>query len=147
MKRSLRVGCWAELHHPALLVRFNVFVNEQCIPADQEVDTFDPVCLHAVIAFNGQPVATGRLCPDGRVGRMAVLKNYRGQGLGTEILGALVLAAAQRNLPLTYLHGQVQAIRFYEKFGFIAEGPEFEEAGIAHRLMRRKAANTVDPVN
>ena len=147
MKRSLRVGHWTELQHPALQVRFDVFVNEQRIPAEEEVDALDPVCLHAVIELDGQAVATGRLCPDGRVGRMAVLKNYRGQGLGKEILIALVLAAAQRGLSQTYLHGQAQAIPFYEKFGFVAEGPEFHEAGIAHRLMRRKGADTIDPIS
>lgn len=145
MKRSLRLGDWAALEHPALKVRLAVFVNEQRIPVAEEVDTLDPVSLHAVIEIDGQAVATGRLCPDGRVGRMAVLKNYRRQGLGAEILGALVLAAAQRGLPQTYLHGQVQAIRFYEKFGFVAEGVEFLEAGIAHRLMRHKGLDAINP--
>jgi len=146
MKRSLRLGDWAALEHPALEVRFAVFVNEQRIPAEDEVDSLDPVSLHAVIERDGQAVATGRLCPDGRVGRMAVLKNYRGQGLGAEILGALVLAAAQRGQLQTYLHGQVSAIRFYEKFGFVAQGPEFLEAGIPHRLMRHRGADTRDPI-
>ena len=139
MKQHLVVGSWQDLHDRAARVRFVVFVEEQKVPAELELDELDAKCVHAVIAIDEQPAATGRLCPDGRIGRMAVLTSFRGRGLGSEILRALVSAAQLRGQHETYLHAQMHAIGFYERHGFIAEGPEFDDAGIAHRLMRRAA--------
>ena len=139
MKQHLVVGSWQDLHDRAARVRFAVFVEEQKVPAELELDELDAECVHAVIAIDEQPAATGRLCPDGRIGRMAVLTPFRGQGLGSEILRALISAAQLRGQHETYLHAQMHAIGFYERHGFIAEGPEFDDAGIAHRLMRRTA--------
>jgi predicted GNAT family N-acyltransferase len=109
------------------------------VPEALELDGRDRDCMHALIEVGGQAVATGRLSPDGRIGRMAVLASYRGQGLGGNLLAGLISAADHRGLRETYLHAQMHAIGFYERHGFIAEGPEFDDAGIAHRLMRRTA--------
>jgi predicted GNAT family N-acyltransferase len=137
MKQHLVVGSWQDLHDRAAQVRFVVFVEEQKVPADLELDELDAECVHALVEVAGKAVATGRLCPDGRIGRMAVLTPFRGRGLGSEILRALISAAQLRGQHETYLHAQMHAIGFYERHGFIAEGPEFDDAGIAHRLMRR----------
>lgn len=138
MNKHLVVGNWQNLSDQAAQVRFTVFVQEQKVPAELELDELDADCVHALIEIDSQPVATGRLCPDGRIGRMAVLKNFRGQGLGSEILRALISAAEKRGQHETYLHAQLHALEFYAQHGYLAEGPEFEDAGIAHRQMRRK---------
>ena len=138
MNRHLVVGSWQDLRDRAAQVRFVVFIEEQKVPAELELDELDAECVHAVIKINDQPVATGRLCPDGRIGRMAVLKDFRSQGLGSEILRALISAAEMRGQHETYLHAQLHALGFYAQHGYVAEGPEFEDAGIAHRQMRRK---------
>lgn len=138
IEQHLRLGDWVDLGEGATRVRFEVFVKEQWVPIEEEIDALDPKSMHALIEINGQPVATGRLCPDGRIGRMAVLKKFRGQGLGGEILQALISKAAAHGQNDLYLHAQTQAVGFYERYGFVAEGPEFEETGIAHRVMRWK---------
>ena len=95
-------------------------------------------CLHA-LAFQGEgAVATGRLLPDGHIGRMAVLKDWRGRGVGGAILEKLVAAAAGRGLRTVRLSAQVHALAFYRAHGFRAEGEVYEEAGIAHQDMRRE---------
>ena len=137
LSQQLLLGRWAELEKRATTIRFMVFVQEQQVPAALELDGHDADCIHALIEVDGQAVATGRLSPDGRIGRMAVLASYRGQGLGRSLLAGLLSAADQRGQHETYLHAQMHAIGFYERLGFIAEGPEFDDAGIAHRLMRR----------
>ena len=137
MSKHLVIGSWQDLRDRATQVRFVVFVEEQKVPAELELDELDAECAHAVIEIDDQPVATGRLCPDGRIGLMAVLKDFRSQGLGSEILRALISAAEKRGHDETYLHAQLHALDFYARHGYVAEGPEFDEAGISHRHMRR----------
>ncbi len=137
MNKHLAIGDWQDLGPRASQVRFTVFVQEQGVPVELELEPLDADCVHAVIEIDGRPVATGRLCPDGRIGRMAVLKDFRSQGLGSEILRALISAAEKRGHDETYLHAQLHALDFYARHGYVAEGPEFDEAGISHRHMRR----------
>jgi predicted GNAT family N-acyltransferase len=134
---TIEVGDWEVLAEAATRIRFTVFVHEQGVCESEELDALDSVCVHAVIYQDGFAIATGRLCPDGRIGRMAVLKDFRGQGFGGQILRALIAAANERGQHETYLHAQIHALGFYSRYGFVAEGPEFEEAGIRHRGMRR----------
>lgn len=118
-------------------VRTRVFVEEQSVSEDEEWDGLDPDCTHAVAETDADGiVATGRLHPSGKVGRMAVLAEWRGRGVGGLILQRLLEAAREQGLESVYLHGQVPVLGFYRRFGFRAEGEEFEEAGIPHRLMR-----------
>jgi predicted GNAT family N-acyltransferase len=131
-------GPWEKLRPLALPVRWAVFVEEQKVPAQEEIDELDDVSLHVVALLEGEPVATGRLCPDGRIGRMAVLGKFRQQGWGAAVMRTLLLEADRRELQTSYLHAQCHALAFYERFGFRAEGPVFDEAGIPHRLMRRQ---------
>ena len=137
MGSKLILGDWATCADMATPIRFKVFVDAQRVPAAEELDELEAVSLHAVVTLNGTPIATGRLCPDGRIGRMAVLKEFRGEGFGGLVLSALMEAARDRGHQDVFLHAQCQALGFYESLGFVADGPIFTEAGIDHRRMRR----------
>ncbi len=136
---SLRVARWPE-DIPALRqVREPVFVKEQEVPLELEWDEDDPRCHHILAEDpSGRPIGTGRLSPQGKIGRMAVLKEWRGHGVGSALLDALVAQARTVGLEECLLHAQTSALSFYERHGFVAEGPEFEEADIPHRLMRQR---------
>lgn len=118
-------------------VRRAVFIVEQGVSEADEWDDEDDVCAHVLATANREPVGTGRLTPGGKIGRLAVLSEHRGRGIGERILTMLVQEAAHRGLDGVYLHAQVQALPFYRKLGFVAEGEEFHEAGIPHLRMRR----------
>jgi len=119
-------------------VREPVFVQEQNVPVELEWDELDPQCRH-VIARDAEhrPIGTGRLTPEHKIGRMAVLQEWRGKGVGEALLIALIDQARVDGLREVSLNAQVDAIGFYEKFGFTPYGERFEEAGIQHQAMRR----------
>lgn len=133
----VRLGSWAELAAEAGPIRFEVFVEEQKVPAEMELDEFDALSCHALALLDGQPVGTGRLLPDGHIGRMAVLRAARGAGVGGAVLQALIAEAARRGLREVALNAQTHALDFYRCHGFEAVGEVFMEAGIPHRAMRR----------
>ena len=137
MSFRIVTGDWESVREDAQRVRIEVFVIEQNVPIELEWDEGDEVSTHA-IAYDeeGLPVATGRLLPDGHIGRMAVIKPLRGCGLGREVLQALLQHAREKGHKDLLLHAQTHALAFYEKQGFIAEGEEFLEADMPHRLMR-----------
>jgi predicted GNAT family N-acyltransferase len=122
-------------------IREQVFVIEQGVPANLEWDGQDSACIHVLAeVIDGakrDAVGTGRLMPNGKIGRMAVLGKYRGKGIGGKILSALVEAAKARGQHEVHLHAQSHALAFYQRFGFVADGEEFQEAGIPHRKMHR----------
>ncbi len=119
-------------------VRHRVFVEEQQVPAALEIDALDPLSVHVLArSADGTPVGAGRLTPDGRIGRMAVLADWRGHGVGQALLLALVEAARTRGWQEVTLHAQLPARVFYARQGFLPHGEVFEEAGIAHQHMRR----------
>jgi len=123
--------------HPALQkVRREVFIGEQQVPESEEWDDDDPVSVHALATLNREPVGTGRLNPAGKIGRIAVVAGMRGRGIGATILRRLLDEAYHRGLREPYLHAQLQAVPFYEKFGFTSEGEVFDEAGIPHVRMK-----------
>jgi predicted GNAT family N-acyltransferase len=128
---------WHEARERASPIRFEVFVREQRVPAEIELDDMDAKCLHALAFHQAKVVGTGRLLPDGHIGRMAVLKPYRGKGLGAAMLERLIEAARARGDREVALSAQVHAVPFYRAHGFVEEGVEYEEAGIAHQAMRR----------
>jgi predicted GNAT family N-acyltransferase len=133
----LALGGWQQLAPDAMPLRHEVFVVEQRVPEELELDEFDPLSLHAVARDElGSPVGTGRLLPDGHIGRMAVLRSHRGLGIGTAILTALMQEAEKRGDRCVRLHAQVHAEAFYARHGFVREGTEFIEAGIPHVAMR-----------
>ena len=127
---------WERAQALAAPIRFEVFVREQRVPAEIELDAMDKDSLH-VLAFDGEAaVGTGRLLPDGHIGRMAVLKSHRKRGVGAAMLKRLIEAARKRGDREVALSAQVHAVPFYRAHGFVEEGGEYEEAGIAHQAMR-----------
>lgn len=138
MTLRLTLGDWSTQQTVAQAIRYEVFVIEQNIPLELECDEMDAVCLHA-IAYDaqGQALGTGRLLPDGHIGRMAVRRAARGAGIGGALLAALVAAAEKRGDAAVVLNAQSHAEAFYARYGFVREGAEFLEAGIAHIHMRR----------
>lgn len=136
-KLLIELLSWAEARAHASPIRFAVFVEEQGVPREIELDEHDPVSIHVVAFEDQQPVATGRLLPDGHIGRMAVLKGWRGRGIGALMLKSLVERAKQRGDREVALSAQVQAVPFYRAHGFSPEGDEYLEAGIRHQRMRR----------
>ena len=138
---ELRVDNWNALKDHASTVRHEVFVIEQQVPPELEMDEMDAQCIHAV-AYDAQqrPVATGRLLPDGHIGRMAVRKIARGTGIGGLVLQRLIQAARARGDTEVVLSAQVHAMGFYARYGFVAEGDVYMDAGIAHRTMSLQLA-------
>lgn len=135
---TVRLGAWDAMRAHAEPLRTEVFVNEQKVPAEIEIDAWDPQCVHA-LAFDadGAALGTGRLLPDGHIGRMAVRKCARGQGVGTALLRALMQEAARRGHREVVLSAQTHAVPFYAREGFRCEGPVYDDAGIPHVDMRR----------
>jgi len=136
---------WDRARAEASPIRFRVFVEEQGVPRSIELDDLDAVCVHA-IAYDddpaasddaGTPIGTGRLLPDGHIGRMAVLEQWRRHGVGTMILNKLMEKAKERGHEEVRLSAQVHALDFYRRHGFQPLGEIYEEAGIPHRKMRR----------
>lgn len=137
MKFRLTLGDWDAQQPHARTVRDEVFINEQKVPIEMEWDEMDCVSLHAVVfGANGQAIATGRLLPDGHIGRMAVISAMRGAGIGGAILEALMQEARKRGDKTVILHAQTHAEPFYASHGFMREGEVFMEAGIRHVRMR-----------
>lgn len=132
---AVRLGAWDELAAVAAPIRFAVFVEEQRVPVELELDEFDPLSCHAVAWVDGTPVGTGRLLPDGHIGRMAVQSAWRGRGVGAALLEALIGEAGRRGMRRVALNAQVHAMGFYARFGFVPQGEVFDDAGLPHRTM------------
>lgn len=135
---SLRRADWQ--HDQGILrrLRETVFVNEQGVPADIEWDGKDASAEHAIAELEGEPVACGRLMPDGKIGRMAVLPEARNKSIGAQVMTALIDLAMRQGLRSVYLHAQSHAAGFYTRQAFVQEGDAFVEAGIDHIAMRRE---------
>ena len=119
-------------------VRDTVFIQEQNIDPDIEFDGLDESAVHAIVYSADQPVGTGRILNDGHIGRIAILKAFRGQGLGSKIVLSLIDEATREEYPRVYLGSQKHAIDFYTKLGFEPFGDEFMEAGIPHLSMEKQ---------
>jgi len=123
-----------------LQIRMEVFVDEQQVPAELELDEYDDCATHLLLTENDVPLATARLVNKhgiAKIGRVAVVKSARGRGLGLRLMEAVLEEARVQGFAKAMLDSQTYAIPFYEKLGFVAEGEEFDDAGIPHRLMRR----------
>ena len=138
---KIKTATWPDDMATLKAIRFEVFVEEQNVPADEEVDAYDPLSIHAIAWANGTAAACGRLLPDGHIGRMAVLKPFRGFGVGGLVLQHLIERARQRGDREVVLSAQTHAIGFYEKFGFAVEGGEYLDCNIPHRDMRKALHN------
>ncbi|MCZ7597746.1 MAG: GNAT family N-acetyltransferase [Gammaproteobacteria bacterium] len=138
---AVRLVRWDESCRALSAVRREVFVAEQGVPEALEIDGRDPQCLHAA-AFSGDDViGTGRLLPDGRIGRMAVLGPGVGAASAPPCSPPSVEAARRRGDTIVRLDAQVDAVGFYDRLGFVVEGDPFVEAGIVHQRMARRLDN------
>ena len=126
-------------------IREPVFIDEQSVPADMEWDELDETSVHVLARLaDGSPIGTARLTPLPTIGRMAVLREWRGKGVGAALMRHLIDHAKSMGYPALELHAQTHAIGFYEQFGFTTFGPEYDEAGIPHRSMRLSFSSNDD---
>jgi predicted GNAT family N-acyltransferase len=132
------VGDWDSCRQDAIAIRHEVFVMEQHVPPELEMDEYDADCVHA-IAYDeqGRALGTGRLLPNAHIGRMAVRSDCRSAGIGSKLLAALVEEARRRHYMEVVLAAQLHAQEFYARHGFVPEGGSYMEAGIEHVTMRR----------
>lgn len=139
---------------PCLDIRRRVFIDEQKVPAGEEFDVWDTRAIHLLVRDKRKPAATGRFivvqdatgARTAKLGRMAVLADYRRQGAGGLIVKESIELAQRYRCPEIEIHAQTHAIPFYEKHGFAAEGDTFDEAGIAHRKMRLRVPAGAHPL-
>ena len=129
---------WVEAEPAIRTIREAVFVSEQAVPKELEWDGLDPLCAHA-LAWNdlGDAIGTARMQAKGTIGRMAVLKDWRGRGVGRALLQTLLNLAAKQGLSRGTLAAQTHALGFYERAGFHVVGNPFMDAGISHRSMAK----------
>ena len=121
-----------------MAIRRQVFVQEQNVPEQQELDEHDATALHLLATLDGRPVGTARLLIDGtegKIGRVAILPDCRGTGAGAALMRAALDELRARGVTTARLGAQTHALRFYEKLGFTAYGPVYDDAGIPHRDM------------
>jgi len=119
-------------------IRFAVFVDEQQVPAEMEIDDSDPRCVHLLALDDDAPAGTGRIdiAESGKVGRVAVVASRRGQGVGTALMSLAHCVARENALASVWCNAQVSAVPFYEHLGYRITSPEpFDEAGIPHVRM------------
>ncbi len=136
MWRVVRAASFEDIAD-CMRVRLWVFVGEQEVPLEDEVDDDDAIAIHYLVRDRNIPVGTARLVPKGsfaKIGRLAVLRPHRCCGVGSAIM-AYILATDGRAYERLILDAQLHAIPFYERWGFRAEGETFMDAGIPHRRM------------
>ena len=136
------IKSWVDGKEEAYPIRKRVFIDEQGVPEDMELDEYDPLAQHALAYLDSECIGTARLVTlpgslgkVGRIGRMAVLPMHRRQGIGGRLLSAMLELSQSQGITQLELHAQLSAMPFYEQFGFIAQGDIYDEAGIAHRDM------------
>jgi predicted GNAT family N-acyltransferase len=135
----VRLADWENDQSALREIRRAVFVVEQGVPDALEWDGIDGECRHAIAVTNaGEPLGCARLLPDGHIGRMAVLAMARGQGVGDALLRRMIALAAELGHTRVIVNAQTHALAFYERHGFVAFGPEYDDAGIPHRAMERR---------
>jgi len=133
---TVRAATWRDDQSALQSVRLPVFVIEQKVDAREEFDDVDLICQHILaLDNNGKPIGTGRIDAHGKIGRMAVLPEWRQHGVGRAVLLQALEFARTQKLKRVYLHAQVSAIGFYARNGFTGYGERFYEAGIEHLSM------------
>ena len=139
---AIETQSWLAARDAAYAIRYAVFVEEQGIPAELEIDAYDPIAEHALAFVDSQCVATARIYLDeqdpskAKIGRMAVLRDFRGQGIGTALLGEAIRVGMMQGVNVFELHAQQSAAPFYAKLQFKADGAIFDEVGIPQQRMR-----------
>ena len=141
MSVSIKIVESPEEFDQCFRIRTIVFVEEQEVPLELEMDEYDAVATHFLLRDGETPLATARLVDKhglAKIGRVAVLKEARGRGLGLLLMQAVIDEAKHRGFTESVLDAQAYAVPFYARLGYVAEGEEFDDAGIPHFLMRRK---------
>ena len=139
MSTSITITDWEDARELVKPIRIKVFILEQKVPEDLEWDEYDETAWHAVAKSNHQVIGTGRLIINqsiAKIGRMAIDPEFRGKGIGMEVLKALINKGKEKGAQEFILHAQTHAIAFYAREGFEPYGPIFDEAGIPHVEMR-----------
>jgi predicted GNAT family N-acyltransferase len=134
---------WNDDCDELIQLRTRVFVEEQKVPSSLEIDGRDADCAHVKAIIDDVMIGTGRLLPNGFIGRMCVLREYRNRGIGTMMLKNLVQQAADSGHQKVSLNSQSYVIPFYQNFGFTTDSEEFIEAGILHRRMILNIASEI----
>jgi len=138
LRYQIKQVTWQEVEQALTAIRLTVFVDEQNVPKDLEIDGLDAQCIHVMATdATNKPIGTARMLDDGHIGRMAVLIKYRNNGIGSALLSALIKIAKTCKLRRVYLYSQLSAVTFYQKHEFSAYGKEFMDAGIIHVSMQR----------
>ncbi len=141
MPISVATAETAEDREICFAIRKAVFVDEQAVPLELELDEYDDTATHFLLRDGETPLATARLLNKhglAKIGRVAVLHQARRRGLGLILMQAVLDEARRQEFSEAVLDSQTYAIPFYERLGFVAEGEEFDDAGIPHFLMRRR---------
>ncbi|MGD1853956.1 MAG: GNAT family N-acetyltransferase [Leptolyngbyaceae cyanobacterium] len=134
------VRCELSDHHSAIrIIRETVFVTEQGVPIELEMDARDSLCHHVLALVDDCPAGTARLdtLKQGKVGRLAVLKQFRRKGLGRLLMQEIEAVGYERHLPNLWCHAQKTAVSFYQSMGYQVASPDFTEAGIVHCRMQK----------
>ena len=137
MSEQIQRTTWQKDKELLSNIRYQVFVDEQKVPIELEIDADDPLAAHVLCLVDGNPIGTGRILLDGHIGRLAVLQAHRKQGYGNKILDHLELIAQENELTEVFLNAQVTAIPFYEKRGYMIISDIFDDADIPHQTMRK----------
>ncbi len=144
-KYSVLQADWATDQDQLIAVRRSVFIEEQKVAEELEIDGQDIISQHVkAVAPGGLVIATARLLPSNYIGRMCVLKNYRNQGIGGKMLAFFINYASQHNIESLHLNAQLTALGFYQKYGFIINSEVFIEADIEHVHMTLTLAHSIN---
>ena len=139
MNFTISTVTWHDAEPLLRSVREAVFIREQGVSAELEWDGLDEVSHHVLALSNsGQAIGCGRILPNAHIGRIAVIPEWRGRKVGTALLEGLLAYASSRGYPEVELDAQVQALPFYQRFGFVEEGEDFMDANILNRKIRLK---------
>jgi len=136
---SIRIACWRTDNAALRRIREQVFIAEQGVTPELEWDGEDSSAVHFLALDDNWPIGTARLSPDGHISRVCLLKDWRGLGVGEQLLQVVIAEAERRGLKQQRLSAQVQAAAFYQKQGFVISSSEFLDAGIAHVDMLRQS--------
>jgi len=141
-KITVKQAHWDTEQEQLLKVRTRVFVEEQQVPSEIEIDGKDADCFH-IKALNSENevIGTARMLPTNYIGRMCVLKEYRQLGIGGQMLSYFISYARQQQIKSLMLNAQITALPFYQKFGFVPDSEVFIEADIEHIHMTLSLAD------
>lgn len=135
----VRIANWQKDHAVLRHIRECVFINEQAVPPELEWDGEDATATHFLALEGDYPIGTARLLPDGHIGRVSVLKDWRGLRVGDALLRSVIAEAEKAGLTRQMLSAQVHATSFYERLGFRVVSGEYLDAGIPHVDMVRES--------